>query len=233
LLADRGFTAHEFLPDFNLYNMNGRLYDPVVGRFLSPDPYISDPSFSQSYNRYSYCLNNPLKYSDPSGELPNWALWPTTWFGNWLIGGFDRWVNKKESFKQAFSFKNNPVVVSANYSPSANQLSNYQVDAHNLPNREALVKQQLENQIAEIKSYPRWKILMAEIIIMTDGAVNYYSDFLGGPTGENVSTVDKVDYFVKTYAGGKLLIGGISVAKLKFKTVSELGLKDGMKVSSK
>jgi RHS repeat-associated protein len=40
LFADRGFTSHEFLADFNLYNMNGRLYDPVVGRFLSPDPYI-------------------------------------------------------------------------------------------------------------------------------------------------------------------------------------------------
>ena len=41
LFADRGFTAHEFLSDFNLYNMNGRLYDPVLGRFLSPDPYIN------------------------------------------------------------------------------------------------------------------------------------------------------------------------------------------------
>jgi RHS repeat-associated protein len=43
LFADRGFTSHEFLADFNLYNMNGRLYDPVVGRFLSPDPYIQAP----------------------------------------------------------------------------------------------------------------------------------------------------------------------------------------------
>ncbi len=69
LFADRGFTGHEFLADFNLYNMNGRLYDPVVGRFLSPDPFIADPSFSQSYNRYAYCINNPLKYTDPSGEI--------------------------------------------------------------------------------------------------------------------------------------------------------------------
>ena len=69
LFSDRGFTAHEFLADFNLYNMNGRLYDPVVGRFLSPDPYIQDPSISQSYNRYAYCLNNPLKYNDPDGEF--------------------------------------------------------------------------------------------------------------------------------------------------------------------
>jgi len=49
--------------------MNGRMYDPLVGRFLSPDPYVQVPDFSQSFNRYSYCLNNPLIYTDPSGEL--------------------------------------------------------------------------------------------------------------------------------------------------------------------
>jgi RHS repeat-associated protein len=43
LFADRGFTGHEYLEDFKLYNMNGRLYDPVVGRFLSPDPQVQDP----------------------------------------------------------------------------------------------------------------------------------------------------------------------------------------------
>ncbi len=71
-LADRGFTGHEYLEDFKLYNMNGRLYDPVVGRFLSPDPYVQDPSFTQSLNRYSYCLNNPLKFTDPTGEKLKW-----------------------------------------------------------------------------------------------------------------------------------------------------------------
>lgn len=65
----RGFTGHEMLPDFCLINMNGRMYDPVVGRFLSPDNYVQLGDFSQSYNRYSYCLNNPLKYTDSSGEF--------------------------------------------------------------------------------------------------------------------------------------------------------------------
>lgn len=64
----RGFTGHEMLPEFCLINMNGRMYDPVVGRFLSPDNYIQFDNFSQSFNRYSYCLNNPLKYTDPDGE---------------------------------------------------------------------------------------------------------------------------------------------------------------------
>ena len=66
---DRGFTGHEHLLDeFGLINMNGRMYDPNLGRFLSPDNYIQSPYNPQNYNRYSYCLNNPLKFTDPSGN---------------------------------------------------------------------------------------------------------------------------------------------------------------------
>jgi RHS repeat-associated protein len=68
LLLGRGYTGHEHLTRFGLINMNARLYDPAVGRFLSPDPFVQMPDFSQSFNRYSYCLNNPLKYTDPNGE---------------------------------------------------------------------------------------------------------------------------------------------------------------------
>lgn len=64
----RGYTGHEMLQEFNLINMNGRVYDPQICRFLSPDNYVQEPVNSQSFNRYSYCLNNPLKYNDPSGE---------------------------------------------------------------------------------------------------------------------------------------------------------------------
>ncbi len=65
----RGYTGHEMLPEFGLINMNGRLYDPQIGRFLSTDNFVQEPWNSQNFNRYSYCLNNPLKYSDSSGEL--------------------------------------------------------------------------------------------------------------------------------------------------------------------
>lgn len=65
---DRGFTGHEHLEMFGLINMNARLYDPVLGRFLSPDPIVQVPDFTQSYNGYSYALNNPLSYKDPNGE---------------------------------------------------------------------------------------------------------------------------------------------------------------------
>ena len=63
----RGYTGHEHLSEFGLINMNGRMYDPLLGRMLSPDPIVHDPYFSQSFNRYSYCANNPLRYIDPSG----------------------------------------------------------------------------------------------------------------------------------------------------------------------
>ena len=65
----RGYTGHEMLSEFDIINMKGRLYDPVLGRFFSPDNYVQMPDNSQNFNRYSYCLNNPLKYTDPSGEL--------------------------------------------------------------------------------------------------------------------------------------------------------------------
>ncbi|MDR2010639.1 MAG: FG-GAP-like repeat-containing protein [Bacteroidales bacterium] len=70
----RGFTGHEMLPEFQLINMNGRMYDPVISRVLSPDNFVQDPNNAQNYNRYSYCLNNPLKYWDPSGWLYDWYL---------------------------------------------------------------------------------------------------------------------------------------------------------------
>jgi hypothetical protein len=54
--------------------MNGRLYDPLVGRFLSPDNFIQTPGFTQNFNRYSYCLNNPLKYTDPDGNIFGLAI---------------------------------------------------------------------------------------------------------------------------------------------------------------
>ncbi|WP_265583775.1 RHS repeat domain-containing protein [Chitinimonas koreensis] len=63
----RGYTGHEEIDGLGLVNMNGRVYDPVVARFLSVDPVLQDASNWQNYNRYSYVLNNPLMLTDPSG----------------------------------------------------------------------------------------------------------------------------------------------------------------------
>ena len=63
----RGFTGHEHLAQFGLIDMQARLYDPHLGRFLAPDPYVQAPENPMSFNRYTYCFNNPLKYTDPTG----------------------------------------------------------------------------------------------------------------------------------------------------------------------
>jgi RHS repeat-associated protein len=62
-----GFTGHEHDDDLGLVNMRGRIYDPALGRFLTPDPFTQAPFWTQGLNRYSYTWNNPLKYVDPSG----------------------------------------------------------------------------------------------------------------------------------------------------------------------
>jgi hypothetical protein len=51
----------------------GRQYNPTLMRFMQPDPRIANPYNPQDLNRYSYVRNNPLKYTDPTGELPNLA----------------------------------------------------------------------------------------------------------------------------------------------------------------
>ncbi len=74
----RGFTGHEHLNreqlEFNLINMNGRLYDPINGRMLSVDNYANDAQGTQGYNRYTYANNNPLRYTDPDGEWVQYAV---------------------------------------------------------------------------------------------------------------------------------------------------------------
>jgi RHS repeat-associated protein len=68
-LSPRGFTGHEMLDDLGLVHMNGRIYDPLIGRMLSADAVVQFPGDLQSYNRYSYVQNNPLRFVDPSGFL--------------------------------------------------------------------------------------------------------------------------------------------------------------------
>ncbi|WP_179957848.1 FG-GAP-like repeat-containing protein [Exilibacterium tricleocarpae] len=68
-ITTRGYTGHEMLDESGLIHMNGRIYDPRLGRFVQADTVIQFPDMTQSYNRYSYVLNNPTKYTDPSGHI--------------------------------------------------------------------------------------------------------------------------------------------------------------------
>ena len=83
----RGFTGHEHLDRTGFIHMNRRVYDPRIGRFLSPDPVTQSPENGQNYNRYSYVFNNPLRYSDPSGyKAQQIVVWAPTG-GNFDGGG--------------------------------------------------------------------------------------------------------------------------------------------------
>lgn len=66
--TDRGYTEHEHLDEIGVIHMNGRIFDPLIGRFMSADAVIPDPFDLQSYNRYSYVENNPLRNTDPTGH---------------------------------------------------------------------------------------------------------------------------------------------------------------------
>jgi RHS repeat-associated protein len=68
-LTTRGYTGHEQLDEVGLVNMNGRVYDPELGRFFSADSIIQDPTNLQSLNAYSYVQNNPLSFTDPTGHF--------------------------------------------------------------------------------------------------------------------------------------------------------------------
>lgn len=65
--TDKRFTGETLDASSGLYCLGARYYDPALGRFISPDPIIPNPRNPQSVNRYSYALNNPLRYVDPTG----------------------------------------------------------------------------------------------------------------------------------------------------------------------
>ncbi|MBN2746840.1 MAG: hypothetical protein JXR34_08945 [Bacteroidales bacterium] len=121
-LIDRGYKGHacpersrrEMLDEFEIINMNGRLYDPVIARFFSPDPgacpdersdrRIQAPDFSQNYNRYSYVMNNPLVYTDPSGEFFGSILTAKWDFGTTIFtkGGLEFWNWRSDYVQNAW-----------------------------------------------------------------------------------------------------------------------------------
>lgn len=68
-ILHRGYTGHEHLDHLKLVHMNGRVYDPILGRFFSADPFVQFPASTQGFNRYAYVLNNPLSFTDPSGHF--------------------------------------------------------------------------------------------------------------------------------------------------------------------
>nr|WP_315026465.1 RHS repeat-associated core domain-containing protein [uncultured Chryseobacterium sp.] len=118
LLLERGYTSHEHFAEVGIIHMNGRLYDPLLRRFLNADENIQDPANTQSYNKYGYVMNNPLMFNDPSGEfipiiLGMTAFWSAVVIGAAVglaaytvalavTGNFDQW-NLLGAFKATFT----------------------------------------------------------------------------------------------------------------------------------
>jgi RHS repeat-associated protein len=71
----RGFTGHEHLEEVGLIHMNGRVYDPLLARFGTPDPTTENPFSTQGWNRYSYVGNSPTNFADPSGYCFLGCFW--------------------------------------------------------------------------------------------------------------------------------------------------------------
>ncbi|MFZ0598810.1 MAG: RHS repeat-associated core domain-containing protein [Flavobacterium sp.] len=108
-VLERGYTGHEHLQSVGLINMNARLYDPIIHRFLQTDNFVQDPTNTQNYNQYGYVLNNPLLYTDPSGDICEGCggigIGPGTETGSSVdlakLGrdtGFTRWGKKNFNF---------------------------------------------------------------------------------------------------------------------------------------
>jgi hypothetical protein len=106
---------------------NGRVYDPTIARFLSPDPMLQSPNNALNYNRYTYCLNNPLLYTDPSGmswfsDLGDWVgdQWDGMWTG---LDNFAKWADKTDWFPSSGGFSTS--VDMYNYNDKAGPMEEY------------------------------------------------------------------------------------------------------------
>ncbi|MEO8237473.1 MAG: RHS repeat-associated core domain-containing protein [Flavobacterium sp.] len=139
-ILDRGYTGHEHLQSVGLIHMNGRLYDPKLHRFLQPDNFIQDPSNTQNYNRYGYCLNNPTSYVDPTGESYDDDDDPTLgwdyadgteWidkYGRWIYNKeFQTWIGKDGASDIFNAIALNDIVVRGNSGNSSGNLSSLSV----------------------------------------------------------------------------------------------------------
>ncbi|MEY4590380.1 MAG: hypothetical protein RL497_2456, partial [Pseudomonadota bacterium] len=92
--GSRGYTGHEHIDETGLIHMNGRVYNPILGRFLSADPTIQFAKVQQSYNRYSYVSNNPLKYTDMTGYEID------------IFDAFNNFINNNETNKNRIQENN-------------------------------------------------------------------------------------------------------------------------------
>lgn len=116
-LTTRGFTGHEMHDDFGLVNMNARMYDAKLGRFLQPDVFVQFPQSTQGFNRYTYVNNNPLSYTDPTGHF---------------LSGLKKFVKKVVNATKAFVKKHGFKAVAAYFTGGLSTALMYSKPVKNL-----------------------------------------------------------------------------------------------------
>jgi len=97
-LTPYGYTGQEHIEEVGLIHMNGRVYDPQLGRFVSPDPFVQFPHSTQGMNRYTYVNNNPMILTDPSGY---------NYFKR-VVKAYNKWTPQGRSL--AYAIRKNPEV---------------------------------------------------------------------------------------------------------------------------
>ena len=214
-LFDRGYTGHEHLEEFNLINMNGRVYDPLLGRFMSPDNYIQAPDYTQNFNRYSYALNNPLIYTDPSGDFVFQLF--AAWAGNYLMGVADNWINKEMPLGQSFAAT--PIVGSMNYHFMNNSWSNTQLNAQNFVKQDAVNTRTVNDIVAGLQGMDLESPLFGDLtpggFVGESPLVNGVASSLNEFISYSESTVDGMVYTITGL--GSSLYGGFRNMTLDMK----------------
>jgi len=103
------YTSQRWDSGLGLYDYNARYYDPALGKFISADTLVPDPAAPQQYNRYTYSLNSPLVFVDPSGHctqyagvndaelsacLEAWNSLGNSYLDLWQLGGMESYPNE-------------------------------------------------------------------------------------------------------------------------------------------
>lgn len=196
-MVGQGYTGHNDDPELGLIDMKGRIYDPKLGRFLTGDPLVSDPTATQPWHPYSYVDNNPLRDTDPSGYLKCQAM-RVSGHGTWVCstGGGDGGGGGGNHI----DIRTGDRVVDIQYA-GGNGNPNEGPDGHPATNKE-IQKGYAENEIKESgssKGIPKGGIQVAQAAIpgygsdaaygIVDENGTYWS--CGGICGDEVTVVGK------------------------------------------
>ncbi|WP_130733284.1 RHS repeat-associated core domain-containing protein [Flavobacterium sp. J27] len=161
LLLDRGYTGHEHLLGVNVINMNGRIYDDKLHRFFQPDNNIQNPLNAQNFNRYAYVMNNPTKYSDPTGEFWQFFIGALV---NSYVAGYQASGGEFNPFKWDSTTWANTALGGASFSASniATNYSNNYIENYDNPQIRQ-IEEPMTKWTEELSSVDEYGVLINDV----------------------------------------------------------------------